>query len=328
MALVLLAALPVLSGFVGLRWELSELAGLVASLLCIFLCGAPVRPRDSSPPVLVSLRRHTFIGWAAVGAVTLHVGGLVLADRNVIEYLMPSMPIYIAAGVLAALVLLLLVSSAAFPVTRHLWHSHRAFQATHVIGGGLLISMIAAHVIATGRYTGGRARGMLMLGAIVGAMLMLLRHRRPRKLLGTTGDREPRLVFGRHSTLVARALVLTSVATAALLMSTGTAMREPLTSRKNALPLDFPHGKHVQVNCLICHHNYADGKGFESCILCHKSERSDLKVGVQARFHAFCFECHRHPNDRLVAHGPVAGCASCHRVPGDGNPRPGLLKIQ
>lgn len=346
-ALLLLAGLPLTSGFVGVGWELSELAGLIGALLCICLCGAPVRARESTPPALLSLRSHTFLGWAALLAVALHVGGLVLADRRVIEYLKPSMPIYMAAGVLAALLLLLLVSSAPLPVRRRLWSGPRAFQATHVIAGGLLIALVAAHVIATGRYAGGLARTVLMLCATVGAMLMLLRHRRRGKglaaadgvasvagiagvasvasVVSVTGER--RLVFGRRSTMVAGALVSTSCLLVVSIMSKNTALREPLASRNASLPLDFPHPKHVQVNCLVCHHNFADATGFDNCIMCHKSDRKDLKVGVQAQFHAFCFECHRHPEASLTAHGPVAGCVSCHRASG-GNPLPGLPKPQ
>jgi hypothetical protein len=227
------------------------------------------------------------------------------------------MPIYIATGVLAALILVLLVASATLPLRRTLWSSHRVFQAGHVIAAGVLISLVAVHVIATGRYIGGLARVVLMLAATGGAMLMLLRPRRRHKAAEGAPERERRTVFGRRSALVAGALVSATCGLVALMMSaTGTALREPLASRTNSLPLDFPHGKHVSVNCLICHHNYRDGKGFENCIMCHKSKRTDLKAGVQARFHAFCFECHRHPQQGLSAHGPVAGCAACH-APGD-----------
>ena len=316
-ALILLATVPLFSGFTGLGWELSQLAGLAGAVLCIGLCGAPLRARNSSSPALVSLRLHTLIGWGAVAAAVLHVGGLLLADRNVLEYLKPSMPIYMAAGVLAALLLLLLVSSAALPYRRYLWSGHRTFQASHVIAGGALIALVAIHVIATGRYAGNHGRGVLTAAATVGALLMLLRRRRQSvDLPPTAPDRGRRLVFGRYSALVASALLLTSLGLVGLMMSaTGTALREPLASRANPLPLDFPHGKHVRVNCLTCHHNFADGAGFENCIMCHKSARPDLKAGVQARFHALCFECHRNPPANLVAHGPVAGCAACHRAP-------------
>jgi hypothetical protein len=59
--------------------------------------------------------------------------------------------------------------------------------------------------------------------------------------------------------------------------------------------------------------------------MCHKSDRKDLKAGVQARFHVFCYECHRHPKEGRSAHGPVAGCVSCH-APADVNPPTDLSK--
>ena len=314
-ALILLAGLPVVSGFIGRGWELSQLAGLTAAVLCICLCGTPVRARNSPAPARLSLRLHTLLGWGALVAGTLHVSGLLFVDRNVLEYLKPSMPIYMAAGAAAALLLLVLILSAALPIRRYLWSSPRDFQAAHVIAGGMLITMVATHIIATGRYAGSHGRSALTLGATVGAMLMLLRRRRPGNLAPAAADREHRSVFGRHLALVAAALVSMSIGLAGLIMSaTGTALREPLASRAAPLPLDFPHSKHVQVNCLICHHNFADGMGFENCIMCHKRERPELKAGVQARFHAFCFQCHRHPQANLGAHEPVAGCAICHRI--------------
>jgi hypothetical protein len=96
----------------------------------------------------------------------------------------------------------------------------------------------------------------------------------------------------------------------------GDALREPLFRRANSIPLDFPHGKHGMVNCLICHHNYADGRGWGLCVQCHRSGRADLKEGAEARFHGFCFDCHRHPQATLKRHGPVAGCSACHQPPG------------
>src|SRR5579859_3835641 len=79
-ALLLLTAAPAFAGFAGLGWELFQMAGLIGGLACIALCGSPIRPRDSVPPTLLSLRLHTLIGWAALMAVIVHVGGLILAD--------------------------------------------------------------------------------------------------------------------------------------------------------------------------------------------------------------------------------------------------------
>jgi hypothetical protein len=313
-ALVVLLALPALAGFVGPAWELSQWAGLAAAIACIALCGAPLRPRDAEPATLVSLRLHTGIGWAALTLAALHIGGLVLSDHTVIEYLKPTAPLYQFAGIAAALLLLLLVLLAHGPLRRRLWKSHRGFQASHVILACALAALVAVHVVVTARYLGGRGRRALYVAATIGALLMLLRARRPPQ-----GARQPplQLVFGRHSSLIVGAVAISAAALTALLpASVDAELREPLIPRASRLELDFPHDKHGAVNCLTCHHNYADGTGAALCVECHRSARADLRTGAEAEFHGFCFECHRHPSASLKGHGPVAGCHICHRPPG------------
>lgn len=110
------------------------------------------------------------------------------------------------------------------------------------------------------------------------------------------------------------AVVLVSVL-AVCVAATGRAalaLREPLLSRSQPLRLDFPHDKHRAVNCIQCHHNFADRTGMSACISCHRSNRTELRVGAEARFHDFCLNCHRDPPPRLLQHGPVTGCDACH----------------
>ena len=327
-ALLSLAVLPAFAGFIGVGWELCQVAGLLGCIGCVALCGAPLRPRDSVPPTLLSLKLHSLIGWFALATVAIHVGGLVLADRIVIEYLKPSAPLYQLAGIAAALLLLIVVVSSVAPVRQRFWKSHRTFQATHVILGCVLLALVAVHVVATNRYVGGRGRRVLMLAAAIGALLMLLRPRRqptqPPAIATSAAAPRRQLVFGRNSKWILGAIAVLAVTLCGLIAAaTGSALREPvfahainqLSPRSMTVPLDFPHAKHVAVNCLTCHHNYVDGRGMDTCVDCHRSSRTDLKLGVQARFHAFCFECHRHPDPSLKQHGPVSGCSSCHNTP-------------
>ncbi|HEX4151674.1 MAG TPA: cytochrome c3 family protein [Steroidobacteraceae bacterium] len=322
--LVLLLALPAFGGFTGIGWEVSQIAGYLSAVACILLTGAPVRPRLSVPPALVSLGRHTLIGWSALGLVALHVGGLLLADRTVVEYLKPSAPLYQLAGIAAALALLLLVFGGLAAARRRLWRSHRGFQATHIVIAYAAVTLITVHVVVTARYLGGGGRRALFAGAAVSAVLMLLRARRPTgppagqppalapPAPGAGRARHP-LAFGRHSVLIVAAAAICAAGIAALLPAgVDAALREPALRRSDGLALDFPHEKHGAVNCLTCHHNYADGRGMQACIECHRSARADLKEGVEARFHGFCLDCHRHPDAALHAHGPVAGCTVCH----------------
>ena len=318
--LVVVAVLPISAGFTRFGWEFSEILGLAGALACLALCACPVRPRESTPAVLLSLRRHQKLGWTALGAAAFHILSAVLTDPPVIEYLKPTLPLYQLAGIGALAVLLILVGSSLASARRRLWKSHRDFQAAHIIFGCLLAVLIAAHVIPASRYTGGYARRILFIAVAASGIAMLLRRRR---CAGAVAHGIPivrRLAFGRHSTLVAGVIAITILGLGTLIAGrAGVALREPLLRRATTLPLNFDHGKHVAVNCLVCHHNYADGRGFDGCIHCHRSPRADLKMGVEARFHGFCFNCHRGPEPRFPRHGPVSGCVSCHELAATAN---------
>ncbi len=313
--LALSAALPLAAGFTTVGWEISEILGFAAALLCLALCGSPVRPRESVPPVLLSLGRHELLGWIALGAAALHVLIAVVADPTVVEYLKPSLPLYQLAGVGALLALLVLVLSSPTNLRRRLWRSHRSFQATHIAMGCLALIFLAAHVVAADRYTRGYGRRLLFIAVAAGGVAMLLRRRRRTGTAMHEIAAVRSFAFGRYSTFVVSVIAGTVLALTPLIAGRAdVALREPLLPRSQTLPLDFDHGKHTAVNCLTCHHNYADGRGFDACIHCHRSERADLKVGIEAQFHGFCFQCHRSPAATLVRHGPVSGCISCHRT--------------
>ena len=319
--LVLLLGMPVTAGFSHAGWESAQLAGWIGACACILLCGAVVRPRAGTPSKLLALRWHSFIGWGTLVAVAVHVGGLVLADRTVLEYLRLSMPLFQWAGVAACILLLAITMTAIGGARRALWKSHRGFQAVHIVSSCALLVALAVHIVTTDRYAGGGLRRTVYLGAVAGALLMLLRPRFVPSLQPSLSDGAASwrrlLVFGRNAPLIVAAIVSTLALSSVLWVSAARgALREPLVPRTESLALDFPHGKHVQVNCLTCHHNFADGTGMENCVLCHKSERADLKLGVQARFHGFCLECHRRPQTTLHGTGPISACKDCHHVEG------------
>ena len=316
-SLLLIFILPLFAGFAGFGWELAQCSGLIGAVGCIALCGSPIRPRQSTPPVLLTLRQHSLIADLVLGAVILHVGGLLLVDRTVFEYLKPTAPIYQLAGIGATVLLVGLMVISSARMRRSLWDSHRTFQAIHVVVGCLIMVLAAIHVVATARYAGGYERRLLFVGVTMGALLMLTRRRQ--RSTRVASERMPHwgFVFGRHS-----AWVISSLATLLLCLAIPwfgramVAMREPVLARQESLALWFPHTNHVAVNCLVCHHNYADGRGMESCVGCHRGGRKDIIEGVQARFHGFCFDCHRHPAANLRGHGPVSGCNTCHQVNG------------
>jgi hypothetical protein len=257
--LALTAALPVFAGFTTLGWEFSEFLGLVATIACLALCGCPVRPRESEPPVLLSLGRHEMLGWVTLGAAVLHVLLALVSDHRVAEYLKPTLPLYQLCGIAAFVVLLVLTVTSVAGVRRRLWRSHRDFQATHIVFGCLLAVLLGAHVIATGRYAGGYSRRIVYVAAAAGGIAILLRRRRN----PGTARHEPvvmrRLAFGRHSTLMVGVIAAAMLGLGLLIPGRAlVALREPLLPRAETLPLNFDHRKHTSINCLVCHHNYAD----------------------------------------------------------------------
>lgn len=296
-------------------WELGQALGLCAVAAALILCVLAVRPRAGATGAF-RLRGHELLGWVALAAAALHVGLLLGVDQRVIEHVKPTAPVYEYAGVVALLTLVFLTVPAAAAMRSRLWPRHRNFQAAHVIAACLLVVTLGVHVITTDRYVHGRTQAVayVFLSGIV--LLALLRPRARRATAQPRSSLPGGLVFGRHSRVVLAVVLGALIALIPLTRaSTTLTLREPLLARNQRLELDFPHDKHRAVRCVLCHHDYLDRSGQGSCVSCHRSDRADLRVGAEARFHDFCLRCHRHPAADLVGHGPVSGCDTCHAPP-------------
>lgn len=92
-----------------------------------------------------------------------------------------------------------------------------------------------------------------------------------------------------------------------------------LVRERPFLPLDFNHQVHGKVNCLTCHHDYADHSpsapsGERTCLLCHKKTPA-LALRIEQDFHALCRDCHLKQVKVIHAAGPVRECQRCHVPP-------------
>jgi predicted CXXCH cytochrome family protein len=293
-------------------WEIAQALGLCSVAACLILCVLTVRPRAGAASAF-PLRGHELLGWVALGAAVLHVGLLLATDHRVVEHVKLTAPRYEYAGMLALFALLFLTVPADAALRTRLWPRHRSFQVAHVGAACLLVVSLALHVVATGRYVHGRAHvvAYTLLSGIV--LLALLRARARRQPAQPPARLLDGLAFGRHSRLVLAMVLGALLALLALMRAdTDLTLREPFLRRSEPLVLDFPHDKHRQVNCIQCHHNFADRSGTDSCISCHRSGRAAIRVGAEARFHDFCLGCHRDPPAYLTGHGPVTGCNTCH----------------
>ena len=298
-----------------MAWEIAQVLGVCAVAACLILCTLAVRPRVGATAAF-PLRAHEILGWLTFAAALLHVGISLGVDSRVVEHLKLTAPPYEMAGLVALLALLFLTAPAGAALRSRLWSSHRNFQAMHVGAACVLVVTLALHVGATDRYVHGRAHlaAYLLLSSAV--LLALLRDRPQRRPATQPADFLGALAFGRHSRLMLVIVVGSLVALIAVMRTGSTlALREPFLARAERLPLNFPHDKHRAVNCVYCHHNFADQTGSDSCVSCHRSHRAAIRVGAEARFHGFCLGCHREPPAYLVGHGPVTGCKACHAPP-------------
>ena len=295
-----------------LAWEIAQALGLGAVAGSLVLCVLAVRPRAGAAGAF-RLRSHELLGWLVLAAAILHVGLSLGADPLAIEHVKPTAPRYEFAGILALLTLLFLTLPAGSAVRQRLWPHHRNFQAAHVGAACLLVATLAMHVLTTGRYVHARAHVVAYALLSASALLALLRARVRRPAAQKPSPLLRGLVFGRHSRLVV-AIVLGSLLALLVMMRAGTALvvREPFLRRKEPLMLTFPHDKHRPVNCIQCHHNFADRTGTDACVSCHRRAGASIRVGAEARFHDFCLGCHREPPAYLAGHGPVTGCNTCH----------------
>jgi predicted CXXCH cytochrome family protein len=300
----------------NILWESAQALGLAAALVCLLLFLLPVRPRMPGRLTL-ALARHELLGWLALGCVAAHALLAPLSDPVALEHLKVTTPLYEWAGIGALALLLFLCVPASASLRQRLWPRHRSFQAAHVIAGAVALVLIAAHVLTTARYVHGPLARTLAVTLCAAALVALLRARARRAAAAAPVALVPRsLVFGRHSRLVLALVCLCVIGSAALLLPrAGLALHGPLIARSERLVLDFPHDKHRDVNCIECHHNFTDGSGADACISCHRSSRTDLRAGAEARFHEFCLGCHKDPPLRFTHHGPVTGCQTCHAQP-------------
>lgn len=162
MLLLLVAAALGSSVGAGARWNLLNGAGFAACGLFVYLSWL-----SASPARQPGLDAHSDLAvWICLFA-TVHALGLLLAEPTLLEYLEPGAPLYMIAGVLALLVLLVL-TAASYPGPRQrVWRNWPAFRAWHRwLWFGLLLA-IAWHVVGAGFYLDTDAARLLGLAVLV-----------------------------------------------------------------------------------------------------------------------------------------------------------------
>lgn len=92
--------------------------------------------------------------------------------------------------------------------------------------------------------------------------------------------------------------------------------RPSMMESRPLLPMTFAHADHREVNCVFCHHNFADDAGNGLCIDCHKTN-VDIRAEIEPMFHTMCRDCHVSKHADGDDAGPVRQCKDCHTADED-----------
>ena len=145
----------------GWLWDLGNGLGFVALTLLLalnFVAG--------------SSRLHRALAWTAVGMALAHGVWLLVLDAKVLEYLKPTMPAYMGAG-LFALVLLAVGAATSGGRRRSLFYGRRSFRHLHWIWSALTISIAGYHIVGSGFYLNHYAGLALFIAVLAGCALWI-----------------------------------------------------------------------------------------------------------------------------------------------------------
>lgn len=185
--LAILSALPLVlvllvDAMPGLApaWDFANAAGLLGGVILLLLfvySGRPLsRPYFDGKFFMVL---HRDLGYAALVLLVVHVGVLLVSEPLVVNYLLPSASWPMLSGTLAAALLLALVPISLPAVRQRIWRHHLRFRRWHYGISGVLLVLLAVHVIEVGFYTGARWKAVLWGVLTVCALIWPLLPRRP-----------------------------------------------------------------------------------------------------------------------------------------------------
>jgi DMSO/TMAO reductase YedYZ heme-binding membrane subunit len=162
----------------GWSWDALNGVGFATTALLAFLCietGA-ARSRPASQAAFYS-RLHRNLGVMALTGVGVHAIGLALADRVTLEYWKPVAPLYMLAGIGAALLLIVLVATA-FPAPRRALFGNRStFRRAHRYGSLAVIGLAAWHVLGSGFYLDSRLKQIAFVAVAIALPAFAMRRR-------------------------------------------------------------------------------------------------------------------------------------------------------
>lgn len=135
-------------------WDLSNAWGYLGAtlLLMVFIfTGRPLESPFYEGKFFMSLHRD--LGFGIGLLIGLHIVFHLLNEHAVLEYMLPSAPGYMLAGVAAALLTTLILSLSLLKTRRRLWSDHSRFKTCHFWIAALILVLTGIHILGSGFYS-------------------------------------------------------------------------------------------------------------------------------------------------------------------------------
>jgi amino acid transporter len=138
---------------VNLPWDWANTLGYLGAAICLLLFVYAGRPRTFPPfSGRFFANLHRDLGYLALALVAGHVALLLVAEPVLLEHLKPSAPLYMLAGLVASVLLLVLVVSSLTGLRKRIWSDYRRFKMPHALLAIACVAFIGWHVAGSRFY--------------------------------------------------------------------------------------------------------------------------------------------------------------------------------
>ena len=167
-------------------WDFANLVALAAGGVALLLFIETGRPRPRPPfEGRYFINLHRDLGIVVIILVTLH-GVYVLVDEpTTVEYLLPTAPLYMLAGLVSYLLLIALVVLGFKRVRVAAFPNHRVFRITHWVSALAFVALAWWHVLGADYYLRTDVvAGIMIVASIAVLVVWVLKRQVPRRETG------------------------------------------------------------------------------------------------------------------------------------------------
>lgn len=163
---------------VNLLWDWSNALGYFALVLAVLLFIYAGRPR-ANPPFSGRFfaNIHRDFGYIALLLVLLHIGLMLYAEPLLLEHMKPTAPLHMLAGLVSAVLMLLLVVTSITPLRRRVWRNYQGFRVFHAWLSISAVLLLLVHIVGSAYYLNSLWKTLFLLGVVAVVLGLYLDQR-------------------------------------------------------------------------------------------------------------------------------------------------------